>query len=475
FSGADLRGVIMVGADAHRANFTGANLDSSNLNGVRLQGAICVNASVANVDFTKTELDNVDFRGANLENSDLSGLNLARCRFDNANLDSAVFAGTILTFVALVMARGKAVYNGHPVAAVAAVDLNTALEALTLIDVVYEVLPSVLTVEQAMAPGAPLVHDDLVGNDIGERVEHTNVAEHIRYEVGDPEAGFAEASTIVELECRLSRAHQGYIEPQTATAFWSQDGKLTVWTSTQASFGQRDALAGVLMRPVSSIKVVPMEIGGGFGGKIGIYLEPLAAVLSRKCGRPVKLVMERRAVFDATGPAPGGIVRVKMGVDDKGLITAATADIRYGAGAYPGAQINPASVCVFASYRIANARVDGYDIVINLSKTSAYRAPGAPQATFATETVVDEICRRIGMDPAEFRLLNASKEGDRRVDGPAFPRIGNVEVVEAIKGSAHYRSKLGRASSPAKKRGRRASASSVSSTCTRWRQSSPMS
>ena len=353
-----------------------------------------------------------------------------------------------------VMARAKAVYNGHPVAAVAAVDLNTALEALTLIDVVYEVLTPVVTIEQAMAPGAPLVHDDLVGSDIGERVEHTNVAEHIRYEVGDPEAGFAEASTIVELECRLSRAHQGYIEPQTATAFWSQDGKLTVWTSTQASFGQRDALAGVLMRPVSSIKVVPMEIGGGFGGKIGIYLEPLAAVLSRKCGRPVKLVMERRAVFDATGPAPGGIVRVKMGVDDKGLITAATADIRYGAGAYPGAQINPASVCVFASYRIANARVDGYDIVINLSKTSAYRAPGAPQATFATETVVDEICRRIGMDPAEFRLLNASKEGDRRVDGPAFPRIGNVEVVEAIKGSAHYRSKLGPASSPAKKRGR---------------------
>ena len=353
-----------------------------------------------------------------------------------------------------VMARGKAVFNGHPVAAVAAVDHNTALEALSLIEVTYEVLRPVVTVEAAMAPGAPMVHEGLVGNDVGERVEHTNVAEHIRYEVGDPEAGFAEAATIVEHECRVSRAHQGYIEPQNATALWHQDGKLTVWTSTQGTFSQRNSLASVLMMPASSIKVVPMEIGGGFGGKIGIYLEPLAAILSRKCGRPVKLVMERRAVFDATGPGPGGIIRVKMGVDDKGVITAATADIRYGAGAYPGASINPASVCVFACYRVPNARIDAYDVVINMSKTAAYRAPGSPQASFATETVVDEICRRIGMDPAEFRLLNATKEGDRRTDGPVFPRIGNVEVVEAIKGSAHYRSKLGRASSPTKKRGR---------------------
>ena len=353
-----------------------------------------------------------------------------------------------------VMARTKAVYKGHPVAAVAAVDHNVALEALRLIEVSYEVLPHVVTIEQAMAPGAPLVHDDLVGSDIGERVEHTNVADHIRYEVGDPEAAFAEAATIVELECRVSRAHQGYIEPQNATALWHQDGKLTVWTSTQGSFSQRNSLSSVLMMPASSIKVVPMEIGGGFGGKIGIYLEPLAAILSRKCGHPVKLVMERRDVFDATGPGPGGIIRVKMGVDAHGVITAATADIRYGAGAYPGASINPAAVCVFACYRVPNARIDAYDVVINLSKTAAYRAPGSPQASFATETVVDEICRRIGMDPAEFRLLNATRGGDRRTDGPTFPRIGNVETVEAIRGSAHYRAKLGRASSPTKKRGR---------------------
>ena len=355
---------------------------------------------------------------------------------------------------ARVMARDKAVYKGHPVAAVAAVDENTAAEALKLIDVQYEVLTPVVTVEQAMAPDAPVIHDDIVGSDLGEPVPNTNVAEHIRYEVGDPEVGFAEATTVVEHECHLSRAHQGYIEPQNATALWHRDGKLTVWTSTQGSFSARNALASVLMVPVSSIKVVPMEIGGGFGGKIGIYLEPLAAILSKKCGRPVKMVMDRRSVFEATGPGPGGIVRVKMGVNGQGLITAATADIRYGAGAYPGASINPASVCVFACYRIPNARIDAYDVVINMSKTAAYRAPGSPQASFATETVVDEICRRIGMDPVEFRLLNATKEGDRRTDGPTFPRIGNVEVVETIKGSPHYTTPLDRDAPPGKKRGR---------------------
>ncbi|MEX2598345.1 MAG: xanthine dehydrogenase family protein molybdopterin-binding subunit, partial [Dehalococcoidia bacterium] len=353
-----------------------------------------------------------------------------------------------------IIAHDKALFKGHAIAAVAAVDLNTALEALNLIDVEYEVLKPAVTIEEAMAPNAPIIHPDLIGDHLGEKAPNTNVAKILRHQFGDLDEGFAQASTVVEREYEISRAHQGYIEAQNATAIWHADDRISIWTSTQGAHSARESIARVLMHPESSIRVTPMEIGGGFGGKIGIYLEPLAAILSRKSGRPVKMVMERKSVFEATGPAPGGKVRIKLGVDTKGVITAATADIWYGAGAYPGASIGPASSCVFAPYRIPNLRVDGYDVVINLSKTAAYRAPGAPQVAYAMESTVDEVCREIGMDPLEFRLLNGVKEGDRRADGPTYPRIGYLESVQAIKDSEHYKSQLERIGPDGKIRGR---------------------
>ena len=353
-----------------------------------------------------------------------------------------------------IMARDKAIYKGHPVAAVAAVDLNTALEALKLIEVDYEELKPVITLDEAMAPDATIIHEELIGNDLGEKVPHTNVAEHTRTEFGDPEAAFAKSATVLERTYTISRAHQGYIEPQNGTAFWDPSGKITIWTSTQAPFGVRGAFASVMREPVSNIKVIPTEIGGGFGGKINMYLEPLAAVLSKKSGRPVKMVMDRKAVFDSTGPGPGGRVTVKMGIDDKGVITAATADIRYGAGAYPGASIGPAVAGIFACYKVPNVRIDAYDVVINMSKTAAYRAPGTPQATFAGESLVSELCELIGMDSMEFHLLNATSEGDRRADGPVFPRVGNIACLNAIKDSPHYNAPLDHVGPDGKLRGR---------------------
>ena len=353
-----------------------------------------------------------------------------------------------------IMAKDKAVYKGHPVAAVAAVDQNTALEALKLIEVDYEVLTPVISLEDAMADDAVIIHEELVGDHLGEQKPHTNIAEFKRTENGDPEAAFAASAAVIERTYTIARAHQGYIEPQNGTAYWAPDGKITIWTSTQGPFGVRSATSSILRRPLSDVKVVPMEIGGGFGGKINVYLEPLAAVLSRKSGRPVKIVMDRRSVFDATGPGPGGQVTVKMGVDDKGLITAGTADIRYMAGAYPGASISPAMVGVFACYRVPNVRIDAYDVVINMSKTAAYRAPGTPQASFAAESLVNELCELIGMDPMEFRLLNGSTTGDRRHDGPVFPRTGNLECMRAIESSPHFRTPLEREGPNGKKRGR---------------------
>ena len=342
-----------------------------------------------------------------------------------------------------VMAREKVLYKGHPLAAVAAVNAHVADSAALLINVEYEVLPPLMTVQQAMKDGAKPVHDDVTTTELGERTDKvSNVATHLRFEQGDTEKGFAEADIIVEREFTTATVHQGYIEPQNAAALWNADGNVTIWTSTQGSFSVREALSGVLDLPVSKIKVVPMEIGGGFGGKIPIYLEPLAALLSQKTGQPVKLIMSREEVFESTGPTSGTHIKVKMGATKDGKLVAADAYLAYEAGAYPGSMVGAGAQCVFAPYDIENMKVDGYDVVVNKPKTAAYRAPAAPNAAFAGEAVVDEIARKLGMDPIEFRLLNASKEGTRRVDGPVFPRVGNVECLEASRDTAQYKSKL---------------------------------
>ncbi|MFP6764180.1 MAG: molybdopterin cofactor-binding domain-containing protein, partial [Planctomycetaceae bacterium] len=190
------------------------------------------------------------------------------------------------------------------------------------------------------------------------------------------------------------------------------------------------------------VKVIPMEIGGGFGGKISVYLPPVAAGLSRKTGRPVKLIMDRTDVFEATGPTPGSYVRVKLGVRKDGTITAGDAWVAFEAGGYPGSPIAPGCMCVFSCYNVPSAHVDGFDVCVNKPRTNAYRAPGSPNVAFATESVVDEICEQIGMDPVEFRLKNAAQEGVRRVDGPVYGRVGMIETVEAIRDSDHWQTPL---------------------------------
>jgi xanthine dehydrogenase molybdenum-binding subunit len=332
-----------------------------------------------------------------------------------------------------VLATDKVLYVGHAVAAVAAMDAQTAQEAAALIEVDYEPLPAVFTTQEAMAPGAPLLHEGL---------HDGNVAEYIRHEVGDIEKGFAAATVVVEREWNTATVHQGYIEPQNATAYWSPDGRIQIWCSTQGSFVARDATAAVLDLPVSRLKVTPMEIGGGFGGKINVYLEPVAALLSKKAGRPVKLVMNRRDVFTGTGPTPGSHVKVKIGVDANGKITAAQAWLAYEAGAWPGAMVGPGTMTVFACYEVENALVEGFDVVVNKPSTAAYRAPGAPNAALATETVIDDIAAKLGIDPLELRLRNAAKPGTRRVDGPRYKSLGCVEVIEAMRQSKHYQSPL---------------------------------
>jgi CO/xanthine dehydrogenase Mo-binding subunit len=342
-----------------------------------------------------------------------------------------------------ILAAGKVLYRGHAVAAVAADNVHIAEEATRLIHVEYEVLPAVLDVRQAMEPGAPLLHADLFTDELGQTgTKPSNVAKHFRFEKGDVAKGFATAKVVVEREFHTATVHQGYIEPHNATAVWNADGHITVWTSTQGSFTVRQQVAEVVGVPISHVKVIPMEIGGGFGGKIRVYLEPVAAILSKRTGRPVKVLMNRADVFEGTGPTPGSYIRVKLGVGADGKITAAETYMAYEAGAYPGSPIGAGAMCIFACYDIPNGKIDGYDVVVNKPYTSAYRAPGATNAAFAMETVVDEACEKMSIDPLEFRLKNGVKEGSRRVDGPVFPRVGMIETVEAAQKSEHWKTLL---------------------------------
>ncbi len=340
-----------------------------------------------------------------------------------------------------VLARDKVLYNGHAIAAVAATSPHIAEEALGLIEVEYEQLPVVTEVREAMAPGAPILHPDIRTAESGD--EPTNVASHLQFKRGDLEAGFRAADYIIEREFNTAMVHQGYIEPHNAVAMCNSDGRVTVYCSTQAPFEVRMMTAQVLGMPVGDVKVVPAEIGGGFGGKYMVYLEPLSVLLSKKTGAPVKMVMNRAEVLRASGPTSGSFIKVRMGASKAGKITAAEISLAYEAGAFPGSPVGAGAMTAIAPYDIDNFVIDGYDVVVNRPKTGGYRAPGASNAAFASETVIDELAEKCGIDPIEFRIMNAVREGTPQIAGPPFKRIGFVEVCEALRNSHHYKSELG--------------------------------
>jgi len=339
-----------------------------------------------------------------------------------------------------VLARDKVLYNGHAVAAVAATSLHIAEEALALIEVDYEVLPPLLDVRDAMKADAPILHPSLRNKE--EPDKPTNVANHVQFKRGDLAAGFAAADYIVEREFDTSMVHQGYIEPHNAVGVYTSDGHATIYCSTQGPFDVRSMSARVLGMPVGNIKVVPAEIGGGFGGKTTIYLEPLAVALSKATGKPVKMIMTRSEVLRATGPTSGSHIKVKMGATKDGKLTAAEVWMAYEAGAFPGSPVMAGAMTILAPYVLEHLQIDGYDVVLNKPKTAAYRAPGATNAAFGSETVIDELAEKCGIDPIQFRIMNGAKEGSLQPAGPPFKRIGFIETCQAIANSEHYKSKL---------------------------------
>ncbi|MEC9309077.1 MAG: xanthine dehydrogenase family protein molybdopterin-binding subunit [Chloroflexota bacterium] len=365
-------------------------------------------------------------------------------------LDYENFQGNPRLIAENIFAHEKVLYKGHAVAAVAATSQHIAEAAVELIEVKYEVLPTVLTWRDALKENATLLHDQMTtrfrverfgpGDDTG---EISNIAGHLQHKLGDVEKGFQEADVIFENEYETQTIHQGYIEPHVASAVWGSDGRVTVWTSTQGPFGVRTATAAILELPESAVKVVPMEIGGGFGAKGVTYLAPVAAVLARKSGKPVKVVMTRKEVFEGSGPASATFMRVKLGAKKDGKLTAGQVYMVYEAGAFPGAPVGGGAVTTFGSYNCENILVDGYDVVCNKQKAQSYRAPGQPQAGFAVECAMDELAEELHLDPMDLRLKNAVSEGDRMPNGVAHARFGCVEVEEAMKNHPHYTAPLG--------------------------------
>jgi len=344
---------------------------------------------------------------------------------------------------ALALAREKVFFKGQPVAAVAATSLSIAKEALGLIDVQYEPLPFVDDLLEAMKEEAPVIHGDLYTESLaGKGSRPSNIARHIQHVRGDVQKGMAEADVIVEREFRTQMVHQGYIEPTNSTAYYAPDGRVTIWTSTQGAWDIRSQVATILQIPEGDIKVVPMEIGGGFGGKFTAYLDPVVVLLSKKTGRPVKAVMTRSEVFQATGPGSDAYIRVKIGAKRDGQLVAAEAFLAYDAGAFPGSPVGSAAITGFSPYNIPNFKIDGYDVVTNRPRVKAYRAPGGTPIGFAVETVLDEIAERLEMDPVDLRLRNAVGPGDRMVNGVQFPSIGFRELLQKVKEHPHYSAPL---------------------------------
>ena len=343
----------------------------------------------------------------------------------------------------LTIAHDKALFDGHTIAVVAATSLEVAQEASELVEMEYEVLPPVENALQAMEAGAPLVLPGLIAKTLGEPpTEPSNIAMVTESGRGDVEAAFREADLVLETSYETMMVHQGYMEPQACIADVDPSGRVTVWTSTQGTFNAQRQLTALLELPQDKMNIVPLEIGGGFGGKIYTILEPLVVMLARKTGRPVKMVMSRQEVFRATGPGSPAYITVKTGTRKDGKLLACFTRMVYDAGCLPGSPTAGASIVSFGPYKVDNLRIEAFDVLTNKPRVQAYRAPGGTPAGFAVEAHMGEAATRLGIDPLEFRKLNAVEEGDLMTNDQPLNRIGLKQVLERIGEHPHWNAPL---------------------------------
>jgi xanthine dehydrogenase molybdenum-binding subunit len=336
------------------------------------------------------------------------------------------------------LAKDKVFYAGQPVAAVAAVSLEIAEKALNRIEVEYEVLAPILDPLESLAPASPPIHEDLYTNVLinpqpGKDDRPSNIAYHVKIDKGDIEIGFKEADLILENTYRTQKVHHGFIEPFAALAAVDGNGKVTVWTQSQGLFIARQMIAQFLNLPRNQVKLIPVEIGGAFGGKTYQPIAPLCALLAMKSGSPVRMEMSRDEVLTDSRPAPESIITVRMGATRQGKITAASVDLIYDAGAFPEMSHGMfTSGNVLGQYKIPHVRIDTKDVLTNKVPSAYYRAPAIPQAHFAIESHLDQIAQKLGMDPIQLRIQNAAEEGDSQPNGETLPRVGFKQTLERM-------------------------------------------
>ena len=346
-----------------------------------------------------------------------------------------------------VLAIDRVVFAGQPVAAVAADEPAIAEEALDLIDVQYEVLPVAADPLESMKPGAPPVAELGTEADTSEAQAHgsvagvsteakpskaVNISQQARLQRGDVAKAFAESDVVIENTYRVPMVHQGYMEPHAVLAQWDSSGNLTLWASTQGSFNTRSEVADVLELPENRIKVIPMECGGGFGGKIRALCEPITAVLAKATNRPVRYVMTRKEELEAGMPAPQVIIKMKTGAKRDGTLMAIEAEAILESGAYSGAVLAVAGVFLASLYLFPNFDVKGFEVLTHKPSIAAYRAPVAPQTIFAIDSQMEQIAKKLGVDPVEFRLRHVQHEGDKMANNQPWLSNGAAEVLAKL-------------------------------------------
>jgi CO/xanthine dehydrogenase Mo-binding subunit len=344
------------------------------------------------------------------------------------------------------LAADRVLFVGHPVVAVVAESEALAEDAAGVVEVAYEPLPPAVDVEAASRPEAPRVRQQSGATSEEELAMHgaatggaklaeavgPNVVSTQHFHRGDVARGFSEADVVVERRYTTPMVHQGYLEPRAAVAAVDPLGGLTVWTATQALFFTRSEVAEVLGLSEHQVRIVATPLGGAFGAKF-VLLEPLAAALARRLGRPVSVVMTRTEEFLATTPAPPAIIDLKMGVRRDGTLTALQGRAFFDAGAFAGAPLGIALLLMGSYYQVPHLDLRGYEVLTHKPGNGAYRAPGAVQGTFAVESAMDELARAIGMDPIDLRLRNASRPGDPMVNGQPWPKMGLRECLERLR------------------------------------------
>ena len=332
-----------------------------------------------------------------------------------------------------VMPREVVNFIGEPIAAVAADDEAAAQEAIELIEVEYEDLPAVVNPLSAIGSGAATVHPELENYEgYGFTLGH-NVSTLLDADRGDVDQAFRDADVVVEDVYRSQGINQGFLEPMACVADVEPNGRLVIYASTQGPYQIRAALASVLEIPVSRIRVVAMELGGGFGAKLRLAFEAFPALLAMKTGRPVKLVNTREEVFTMNGPRLPVTNYIRSGVMQDGTIVAREAYTIFDVGAYLGAGPNSGIGHGIGAYRVPNFRLRSYGVYTNKIYVGSYRASGVADMTFAVESHMDRIAHELGMDAYDLRVKNALREGDVSVSGAVVPTNGLMETLEAIR------------------------------------------